>query len=222
LTFEQAASLSAAFLHDTTAKIAQAARLASSPAAIAGYVAYAPAALEPALAPHITPGTSLLLADGAIEAPAGVRGFGLSLLHAIQDLLAAGHASACVLNSDGPTLPTACLVEAAARLSRPGDRAVLGAADDGGYYLLGLKRAHAAMFADIDWSTARVAEQTAERAAAIGLPLEHLPPWYDVDDAAALARLRAELNGRAPTGYEAPATRACLRHFGLDTLTGAA
>ena len=219
LTFEQAASLSAAFLHDTTANIAQAAGAAPAPGSIAGYVAYAPAGLEPILRPHLAPGTSLLLADGAIDAPDGVRGFGLSLLHAIRGLLAAGHGSACVVNADGPTLPTACLVEAAARLALPGDRAVLGVADDGGYYLLGLKRDHAALFADIDWSTSRVAEQTAERAASIGLPVERLPSWYDVDDASALARLLAELDGRAPAGFDAPATRACLRRLGLDALT---
>ena len=49
-----------------------------------------------------------------------------------------------------------------------GDRVVLGPADDGGYYLLGMKAAHAHLFADIAWSTDSVAETTRLRAARTG------------------------------------------------------
>ena len=66
--------------------------------------------------------------------------FGDCLFSAIAQLLDRGHRSAVVLNSDSPTLPTSLLVETAQVLARPGDRAVLGPANDGGYYLLGLKR----------------------------------------------------------------------------------
>jgi glycosyltransferase A (GT-A) superfamily protein (DUF2064 family) len=88
-----------------------------------------------------------------------------------------------VLNSDSPTLPTALLVETAEVLARPGDRAVLGPSTDGGYYLLGLKYAHARMFEDITWSTEQVAEQTLARARELGLDVHTLPACYDVDDA---------------------------------------
>ena len=100
-----------------------------------------------------------------------------------------------VLNSDSPTLPTALLIETAAALARPGDRAVLGPSSDGGYYLLGLKAAHRRMFEDIAWSTARVAEQTLQRAREIDLEVHVLPLWYDVDDVDGLRRLNAELCG---------------------------
>ena len=43
------------------------------------------------------------------------------------------------------------------------------------------------------WSTERVAQQTRERAAEIGLEVHLLPEWYDVDDVASLRMLRAEL-----------------------------
>jgi len=99
-----------------------------------------------------------------------------------------------VLNSDSPTLPTAFLVEAAEALARPGDRAVFGPSSDGGYYLLGLKTAHRRLFEDIAWSTERVAEQTLQRAAEIGLEVHRLPGWYDVDDVESLRRLRGELD----------------------------
>jgi hypothetical protein len=108
-----------------------------------------------------------------------------------------------VLNSDSPTLPTALLVETAMLLAAPGDRAVLGPSTDGGYYLLGLKAPHRHMFADIAWSTEKVAEQTVARAREIGLALHVLPAWYDVDDAEALRRLHAEVNGAEATDAEA-------------------
>ena len=76
---------------------------------------------------------------------------------------------------------------------------VLGGSDDGGYYLIGIKRLHHRLFEQIDWSTERVFAQTLERAKEIGLQAELLPTWYDVDDAATLERLRLELAApRAP------------------------
>jgi glycosyltransferase A (GT-A) superfamily protein (DUF2064 family) len=104
-----------------------------------------------------------------------------------------------VLNSDSPTLPISLLVEAAQMLARPGDRAVLGPSSDGGYYLLGLKRAHKRMFEDIAWSTEKVAEQTLARAREINLEVHMLPVWYDVDDVESLRTLHAELH--APKSF---------------------
>jgi len=213
---EQAARLSAAFLRDVTENIAAAARMQ----AIAGYVAYAPAGLEHLFDGHLAGGTGFVLADGSPAMPGNVQGFGRCLLHAVDALLARGHEAACVLNSDSPTLPTALLAEAARVLAAPGDRAVLGPADDGGYYLLGMKKSHAHLFADIAWSTDTVARDTAARAAEIGLELVTLPGWYDVDDAASLARLIENLQmmpNETPAPYDAPATRACLEAMGLLT-----
>jgi hypothetical protein len=90
-------------------------------------------------------------------------------------------------------LPGPLLRAAVAALKRDGERVALGAADDGGYYLIGLKHAHRRLFEDIDWSTARVLRQTIERAAEIDLAVELLPAWYDVDEASSLRRLCDEL-----------------------------
>jgi uncharacterized protein len=208
---EQAALLSAAFLRDTTENIAAAAL--SAP--IVGYAAYAPSGTEEALAPHLASGTSRVLADGSTPVPQGVEGFGRCLLHAIQQLFAAGHTAACVLSSDTPTLPTDILVSAAtALLACDERRVVMGACDDGGYYLLGMRLPHARLFADIAWSSSSVAATTRTRAAVLGLDLVELPIWYDIDDAAALERL-----ARVNDGYAAPWTRRALPTLGLDTLT---
>jgi rSAM/selenodomain-associated transferase 1 len=133
------------------------------------------------------------------------------LFNATGALLTAGYASVCLINSDSPTLPPQRLETAIAALGRPGDRIVLGPADDGGYYLIGLKYPHRRVFQDIEWSSERVLRQTIDRADEVGLEITILPPWYDLDDARTLARACEELlspndNG----GYPAPNTRDCL------------
>jgi rSAM/selenodomain-associated transferase 1 len=187
LTFEEAAALNTAFLADVADNVLAAARQAAPRARIAGYAAYGP------------PGSEDFF-HSILPAPIGLIGawlpnFGDCLLHTIQEILAQGHTSAVVLNSDSPTLPTSFLLETAEVLARPGDRAVLGPSNDGGYYLLGLKTAHRRMFEDVVWSTERVAAQTLDRAREIGLEVHRLPVWYDVDDIESLQRLRNELSG---------------------------
>jgi uncharacterized protein len=192
LTFEEAAVLNTAFLQDVADNVLHAARDAECHGGIAGYAAYGPHGSEDFFR-RILPGSI-----GLIEA--WRPNFGDCLLHTIEEIFARGHASAVVLNSDSPTLPTAYLVETAAALARPGDRAVLGPSSDGGYYLLGLKTAHRHMFENIAWSTEQVAKQTLERAREIGLDIHRLPVWYDVDDVDGLRRLRAELSDRQAPG----------------------
>lgn len=185
LTHAEAAALSVCFLRDTAANIHAA--CAETEGAAHGVAVFTPVGAEDAF-------DGLLPEDFSLLAQRG-EGFGDRLSNAAADLLAAGFDSLCLIDSDSPTLPTRALVAAVFELSQPGDRVVIGAADDGGYYLVGIKAAHARLFAEIDWSTARVFTQTIERAREIDLPVVELPAWYDVDDAATLARLCAELFG---------------------------
>jgi rSAM/selenodomain-associated transferase 1 len=215
LSYEQAADLNTAFLQDVAENLVLANRAARGRVTIVGYAAYGPPGSGDFF-DRILPG-----AIGRIEA--WLPNFGDCLFHTIGEIFKHGHVSAVVLNSDSPTLPTAFLVETAELLACPGDRAVLGPSSDGGYYLLGLKRAHARMFEDIAWSTERVAEQSLQRAHEIGLPVHLLPTWYDVDDLDALRRLAVELvpppaaspSAASPQQLHRPhyaaATRALLR-----------
>jgi rSAM/selenodomain-associated transferase 1 len=191
LTFDEAANLNTAFLRDVADNVLLAARhfadLAAPHAGIAGYAAYGPPGSEEFFRRTLPRSIGLV--------GAWLPNFGDCLFQTISEILTRGHGSAVVLNADSPTLPTALLIETAEVLARPGDRAVLGPSNDGGYYLLGLKAAHRHMFDNIDWSTERVAEQTRERAHEIGLEVHTLPVWYDVDDVDGLRRLHAELSG---------------------------
>ena len=181
LTFEEAAQLNTAFLRDIADNI----RAAATQAAIAGQMAFGPPQAKRFFQENM-PGEI-----GLIEA--WYPDFSDCLYFTIERLLEAGHRGAVVLNADSPTLPTSLLVETAQKLAEPGDRVVLGPANDGGYYLLGLKSPHRRLFQDIAWSTEQVARQTRERAAELGLSVHVLPEWYDVDDIGALKMLRAEL-----------------------------
>lgn len=211
LSAADAAELNTAFLQDIIGNLQSAGREVD----IASYVAFGPAGSEPFFRACLP--ENLPLIECCLPL------FGDCLYHAVCALLQRGHAAACVLNSDSPTLPTRLLVMAARALAQPGDQVVIGPSTDGGYYLLGLKRAHRRLFDDIDWSTARVLEQTQHRAAELGLNVTLLDPWYDVDDAATLRRLSADLaadTGRATIGlYAAPHTRAALTRL-TPQLTG--
>jgi rSAM/selenodomain-associated transferase 1 len=215
LTANEAAKLSACFLQDTCDNIARVCLDGTSE----GVAVYTPPGAE-AFLDSLLPATFNLLCQ---------RGnlFGDRLFHAVEDLISLGYNSLCLIDSDSPTLPPAFLRTAISALTKPGDRIVLGAAKDGGYYLIGLKTAHRAVFENIDWSTSKVLAQTIERASEIQLPVTLLPVWFDVDDASSLRQLCSEmfLQDRkhtkhfAPPAYPAPHTRAYLSRL-LETDRG--
>jgi uncharacterized protein len=214
-SFEEAAAFNTAFLLDVADNIAAAGRvIASFGGTIDAYIAFGPTGTEEFFR-RILPTVRLI--------EASQTDFGDCLFTATKALLAHGHASAVVLNSDSPTLPPALLVETARVLACPGDRAVLGPSTDGGYYLLGLKAPHRRLFEEVSWSSERVARQTLQRAAEIALDVHILPAWYDVDDAASLRMLKAELcdgfairgGGLAP--HRAPHTRKLLAKLMAQT-----
>lgn len=181
LTLDEAAEFNTAFLRD----IADNLLAAGLQAPIKGFMAYGPPGTEDFFTAIMPRGIGLI--------ECWFEKFGDCLYHAIAAILGDGHGSAVVLNADSPTLPTDYLVETARWLAAPGDRAVLGPAADGGYYLLGLKTPHRRMFEDIAWSTEHVAEQTINRAREIRLPLHILPTWYDIDTGESLQILYGEL-----------------------------
>jgi uncharacterized protein len=197
LTAREAAALNICFLRDMAANI-------DSIEAASGLVVYTPAGSESAFAGVLPERFSFLAQRGAH--------LGERLCNATDDLLRQGFGAVCLINSDSPTLPRSILIRALESLAAEGDRVVLGAAEDGGYYLIGLKHAHRNLFNEIAWSTSDVLARTRQRAAEIDLPVELLPPWYDVDDAGTLTRLCEELLFTSPLNgaYPAPHTRAFL------------
>jgi len=191
LTGEAAAALYACFLRDTLDLMRQV------PNVERGIVYLPEAALDyfSALAP-----------DMQLSLQQGIS-LGERLDHLLTVALEAGASQAVVMDSDSPTLPAEYLVQAFDALAGPSD-VVLGPCEDGGYYLIGLKRPQPRLLRDVQMSTPNVVRDTLALAEQLGLLVTLLPPWYDVDTVAELARLRAELRD-APT-HMARHTRAFL------------
>lgn len=201
LSSEEAAALNTCFLRDTAAAIAKTTEDGNS----RGIAVYTPVGAEAAYAGILPEEFELVPQRG--------DAFGERLAFATEDLLRLGFDSLCLIDSDSPTVPQQAFTQAVAFLAQPGDSIVLGPSDDGGYYLIGLKKLHRQLFDGIDWSTDRVLAQTIQRAREINLPAHLLPAWYDVDDQATLSRLCQEFfgaNGSTRGGYPAPATRRFL------------
>jgi glycosyltransferase A (GT-A) superfamily protein (DUF2064 family) len=91
------------------------------------------------------------------------------------------------MGSDVPALSPAVMREAATALDTVD--AVFVPALDGGYALIGLTGAQAALFTDMQWSTAHVMQATRERAAAAQISWTELEPVPDIDEPADLVHL---------------------------------
>lgn len=194
LSPEQAAALYECFLHDTL-------NLMRRVPGIWPIIAYLPQSARPYFA-RLAPDFELTLQQGP--------DLGARLDNALTRYLQLGFERVAIMNSDGPTLPPTHLAMAFEALAGNADVA-LGPSHDGGYYLIGLKRPAPRLLRQVQMSTPHVLADTLALAAAEGLRVELLPAWYDVDDAASLDRLAAEL-ARSPAGV-APHSRAFLQNM---------
>ena len=177
LTPEEAAELNKCFLRD----LGQAIDEASRTTPCRGIAVYTPLGKE-SLYEGILPNSFVFVPQRGSD-------FGERLLFAGEDLLEIGFDSFCLINSDSPMVPASSFARAVRLLGESSERVVLGPSEDGGYYLIGLKRMHAQLFQEIDWSTERVLEQTIQRSKEIGLETAILPLGLDVDDRATLRTL---------------------------------
>jgi uncharacterized protein len=194
----QAAALYECFLKDTLALIQRARRhLAFDPIII-----YLPAGAD-AYFRQLAPDFGLQVQQGADLSE--------RLNHATTHCLTTGYDQAVIMDSDSPSLPAENLVAAFEALNRAD--VTLGRCDDGGYYLIGLKRPEPSLFLTVTMSTATVAEDTLARAQSAGLSVELLPTSYDIDYVSDLRRLVDELAGLPPD--VAQHTRAFLANVSL-------
>jgi rSAM/selenodomain-associated transferase 1 len=102
---------------------------------------------------------------------------GTRMQKALEAALARG-TPALLIGTDAPALDVTNLAEAARALDT--HDAVFGPAEDGGYVLVGLRRA-LDVFDGIAWSGPEVMAQTRERLRALGATWFELPTSWDVD-----------------------------------------
>jgi uncharacterized protein len=112
-------------------------------------------------------------------------------------------------NSDSPHLPRSVLDDAFEALT--GHDVVVGPTHDGGYYLVGAKAAHPALFDGDGMGTKSAFEILLARARGLQLSVGFTDPFYDIDVEDDLTRLAAELR-LAPD--RAPRTAAWLKQWG--------
>jgi rSAM/selenodomain-associated transferase 1 len=119
------------------------------------------------------------------------RDLGDKLSTAFLEAFARGAERVLAIGSDLPHLERDIIESAFSMLDKKD--VVLGPAEDGGYYLIGLKRCWNDLFSGIAWSTSRVFKQTVQRTQNAGLSMGILPRLYDVDTASELNALEALL-----------------------------
>jgi rSAM/selenodomain-associated transferase 1 len=191
LTGEAAAALYACFLRDTLDLMRQVPNVECG-------IVYLPASALDYFS-TLAPDMRLSLQEGG--------DLGERLDHLLTVALESGASQAVVMDSDSPTLPADYLVQAFDALAGSCD-VVLGPCEDGGYYLIGLKRPQPRLLREVQMSTPHVVRDTLALAEQLGLKVALLPTWYDVDTVAELDRLRDEL--RNAPAHVASHTRAFL------------
>ena len=136
------------------------------------------------------------------------EGLAAGLTSVFAHFAAAGESRVIAFNSDSPHLPTSVLKSAFAALATCD--IVVGPTHDGGYYLVGATASHPGLFTGDDLGTANALDALLARARALGLSVSLTDPFYDIDVAADLTQLAAELR-LAP--HRAPRTAAWLKEW---------
>ena len=121
---------------------------------------------------------------------------GARLAHATTDAFRQGASQVVVIGTDSPWLRPA-EVERAFALLDCADL-VLGPAEDGGYYLVGLSAPAPAVFEGVAWGSPQVCAETQANAGRLALRVSLLPPGYDLDHLADVHRFIDAERRRGP------------------------
>ncbi len=109
---------------------------------------------------------------------------GTKMQDAFIQLFSAGYHHVVIIGSDCPDLEPAHVQQAF--LSLLSHDVVIGPAEDGGYYLLGLRHLHRELFTNKTWSGETVFSETIADLTRARLSYDVLPQLSDVDEAADL------------------------------------
>ena len=147
--------------------------------------------------------------DGWVVAPQVGVDFGERMRNAVNAGFATGAGTVAMIASDSPTLPPAVLEEGWSLVESRRADVALSPAEDGGWVMIAAARPlPPGCFEAVRWSAPDTLDDTRRALRAAGLRVACTRPWYDIDTAAALGRLREELAGGAAARL--PATAAEL------------
>jgi hypothetical protein len=122
--------------------------------------------------------------------PQGAGTLGDRLERVLRRALQA-HPFAIAIGTDIPGLPLSRLIDGCEAL-RTAD-AVLGPADDGGFYLIGVSTCPDGLLDTVPWSASDTCARTLERLGQHHLTTTLIAPWFDVDEPADLDALRRRI-----------------------------
>ena len=105
---------------------------------------------------------------------------GKKMLHAFDHLFKKNYEKVVIIGSDCPTLTTVIIKKAFYELNAKD--VVIGPAEDGGYYLLGMKKLHSEIFKDKNWSSDLVLQETLISINSLQLSSHQLETLTDVDE----------------------------------------
>ncbi len=91
-----------------------------------------------------------------------------------------GYDKIVIIGTDCPDLNAGIIMNAFAYLNS--HDVVIGPAEDGGYYLLGMKTRHSEIFQNISWSSDKVLKQTIAICEVLKLSYHLLPELSDIDN----------------------------------------
>lgn len=109
------------------------------------------------------------------------------MVQATQEAFAGGAKRVVVIGTDSPWLTEQHIGDAFTALVQ--SEVVIGPAQDGGYYLMGLTRPIPELFEAIPWGTCEVCARTLTKARELQLAVALLPTGYDIDELEDLHRL---------------------------------
>lgn len=115
------------------------------------------------------------------------KDLGERMENAFHEVFAMGFSKAIIIGTDCPELSTEILLEAESKLET--NEVVIGPAEDGGYYLLGMSEFYPELFRSINWSTDSVFKNTIDRAEAKSLKTGLLIRLNDLDNEEDLKKL---------------------------------
>lgn len=118
------------------------------------------------------------------------KDIGEKMLNAVNQLLKMGYNKVILIGSDSPDVPLKIIYEAFDKLDH--HDIVVGPSEDGGYYLIGMKRLLPAVFKDISWGTSDVMSSTLENIKKAKLSVSLLSQWYDIDNLTSLNRWKQD------------------------------
>ncbi|CAN5623854.1 TIGR04282 family arsenosugar biosynthesis glycosyltransferase [soil metagenome] len=140
------------------------------------------------------------------------RDLGEKMFNAFKFVLEDRTDAVVMIGTDSPTFPSDFIEQAFEFLETNSD-VVLGKTEDGGFYLIGLRKLESEIFENVAWSSPETFEQVFLNIHRLNLHLREVPSWYDVDEKKDFEKLSEEILFNKNAQRRAPKTYALITEW---------